>query len=731
MTSRKLATVLFTDIVGSTERLAELGDARWSELLDRNRRMVRAQIEHFGGREVTTTGDGFLVVFDEPGPAIRCAVAMRDAARPLEIAVRTGVHTGEIEEAEDGDVHGIAVHLGARVMAEAEPGEILVTGTVKELVQGADFRFVERGVRQLAGVPDRWPLFAVAGKGAPSSRTVRPARSRLRWGGVGLAVAVVILVGYMALWGRRSEAPEGEGAAAAATDPAFEHSIAVLPLDNLSPDPDNAYFSGAMTEEITSALSKVPGLRVVSRTSAQRYANSDTSIPEIAEELGVSYVLEGSARRAGEEVAIVVQLIDAATDEHVWTQRYERSMEDVIGVQLEIAERIATELRSSFTQREVERILAGSTDDPLAYDLNLRASEIPWQDMDDREQAGALLREAVERDPDFAVAWLQLSLLYRVKSAYGDPAWADSSRMAMDRAIEAAKEPSMVAALEAFRALYGGGDPRATLEALRKAVGTNPHNPVLVTALALVEGRSGDVVAAVQWGLRALDLDPMEPGMWVTLGRLYGELALDDAAEEAYLRALELDPQDRSGAWHALLYLRREQGRYDEALALSDSLSLSGMNPAEWAAFVRLGAGDLQAARAGFEEAFRDRSWEDVVNLAPEFAYARFATGDTTGADSLVWRAEQTYRKVRESLPLDKNIAWILVQLAAVRGDAAQAAEQLRTYVELGGRNARGVTRPEFTRVRSDPEFRRAVEILAERSERDRRAVERLIADRR
>ena len=155
---RVLATVLFTDIVGSTERAAQLGDRRWRDLLDRHHGLVRTELGRFRGREVDTAGDGFLATFDGPARAIRCACAINDAVKSLGINIRAGLHTGECELMGD-DVGGIAVHIGARVAAAAGPGEVLVSSMVKDLVAGAGIRFVERGVHVLKGVPGEWRLF--------------------------------------------------------------------------------------------------------------------------------------------------------------------------------------------------------------------------------------------------------------------------------------------------------------------------------------------------------------------------------------------------------------------------------------------------------------------------------------------------------------------------------------------------------------------------------------------
>jgi class 3 adenylate cyclase len=159
---RVLATVLFTDIVGSTERLAALGDAGWRELVREHHALVRRQLSRFRGREVDTAGDGFFATFDGPARGIRCASAISDAVRKLGLEVRTGLHTGECEVIDGGKVGGIAVHIGARVAAEAQPGEVVVSSTVKDLVAGSGIEFRERGAVELKGVPGEWRLYAVA-----------------------------------------------------------------------------------------------------------------------------------------------------------------------------------------------------------------------------------------------------------------------------------------------------------------------------------------------------------------------------------------------------------------------------------------------------------------------------------------------------------------------------------------------------------------------------------------
>jgi class 3 adenylate cyclase len=159
-TDRVLATVLFTDIAGSTGRVVEIGDRQWRDLLERHHSLVRRELHRFRGREVNTAGDSFFATFDGPARAIRCARAIRDIVASLGITIREGLHTGECEVMGD-KISGIAVHIGARVMGQAGPGEILVSSTVKDLVAGSGLRFVARGVHALKGVPGEWRLFAV------------------------------------------------------------------------------------------------------------------------------------------------------------------------------------------------------------------------------------------------------------------------------------------------------------------------------------------------------------------------------------------------------------------------------------------------------------------------------------------------------------------------------------------------------------------------------------------
>src|SRR2546425_97946 len=196
---RLLTTVLFTDIVGSTQRAAEVGDRRWRKLLPRHHAIVRRLLRRQGGREIDTAGDGFFATFDQPAQAIECAVAIGRAVRSLGIEVRAGVHMGEVEVTVD-KVAGIAVHIGSRVMSTAGPGEVVVSNTVRDLLSGSEFRFEDRGVRELKGLPGEWRLAAVTDvphlEEEEIAEEVAPPRRRR---GLPVPLIVLIVLGVVAV----------------------------------------------------------------------------------------------------------------------------------------------------------------------------------------------------------------------------------------------------------------------------------------------------------------------------------------------------------------------------------------------------------------------------------------------------------------------------------------------------------------------------------------------------
>lgn len=501
----------------------------------------------------------------------------------------------------------------------------------------------------------------------------------------------------------------------------FSRSVAVLPLANHSPSEEHAWFAEAMTEEITTALSRVPELRVTSRSSASDFAESGMTIPEFAREVGVAHVIEGSVRRVENQVRMTVQLIDARTDEHVWSETYEPELIDILGVQVEIARQVADRLAASFSERERERILAGSTDDPVAYDLYLRANELDSESSVEAEEKVELLGRVLERDPEFAMAWAELAESYFFRaSVSGEPRWRDSVRTYLDRAVELTTEPSLEASLRAAKILMLGEDPEEAIALLRRTVEQNPSSYSIAGFLGLAYRFAGDLASSVEWVRRAAELNPLDPAIWSRAAWPYLLLGLDDRSEWAIRRSIELDP-DRSEPWSVLSDLRLLQGRYGKAQAAADSAGARGDREASVdRARIHVYAGEGERALAVFDS-LSHRTIQDGQGSAT-LAHARRVAGDTAGAREVLERAEARM----ETQEPDPFVSYVRLEIAAVRGDADRATQALRRYVDAGGRRARIIRRdPIFEAVRSDSAFAAELAELERIVERQRRRVER------
>jgi len=503
--------------------------------------------------------------------------------------------------------------------------------------------------------------------------------------------------------------------------------LAVLPLEDRSPDARNAYFAGGMTDELTTALSTVPGFVVVSQVSASQFVGSKAGAREIADSLGVRYLLTGSASLAAGRGALTARLVDARGDSAVWTKRFERPARDIRDLQVDVADQIAESLRSSFTQREEERIVAGQTRDPVAHDLYLRVQNFGtsiYRDSATAERGIELLRRALDRDSTFAAAWFDLAGLYPAFDSAAS--WADSARRAYDRAIRWAKVPALRAVYRSVEAYALGRDRDSAVAATREAVEANPGNARLIYTLAQAYRGRGDLPDAVTWGRRARELDPLNPALWSFLGGCYWGVGLEQEAERAFRREIDID-RTRSSGWSDLRDLRAWQGRYALALALEDSLVALVGDPDELAERGQLFVqkGDVAHGDRLLERALRTRPWGDVVLHVPELVRARELAGDTVGTGALVRRTEASLRR----LPFG-NGRFQLVEMAAVRGDGPAAARRLRAYTEEGGYTplALLVNDPDFGAVRSDTAFEAAVREARAVIERQRREVRRMLA---
>ena len=393
---RRLAAILAADVAGYS-RLIECDEEGTLGRL----RMLRAevidpQIAGHRGRIVKTTGDGLLVEFASVVDALRCAVeiqaALADNNAPLppdrRIEFRIGIHQGDIV-VEDGDIFGDGVNVAARLEGLAEPGGICVSARVQEDAAGRlDLAFEDIGEQSLKNISRPVRVFRVRNTLTHPAANA-PGSSLSRSAGEGADR-------------QRREAGEGSSPVLPLPD---KPSIAVLPFQNMSGDPEQEYFADGMVEEIITALSRIRWLFVIARNSSFTYKGQAVDLKQVGRELGVRYVLEGSVRKAGNRVRITSQLIDAQSGAHLWADRFDGSLEDVFELQDKVAISVAGVIEPTLRQSEIERARRKRPDSLDAYDLYLRALRFAYTSMpEDADKALGYIERAIELDPDFAVA---------------------------------------------------------------------------------------------------------------------------------------------------------------------------------------------------------------------------------------------------------------------------------------------------------------------------------------
>ena len=546
-----------------------------------------------------------------------------------------------------------------------------------------------------------------------------------------LAALLVIAGGVIALvrGGIDDDARSGdtaEATMAAGFETIPERSIAVLPLENQSPAEEHAYLAPALTDEITDALTRVPDLRVTSYNSAAQYAGSGKTVRQFAlEDLGVAHVIEGSVQRLGDEVRIRVQLIDARTDEHIWSETYQKKLASVFDAQVEIARQVADKLAASFSEREMEVMRSGATEDPVAYELFLSASGVPV------EEAIRLLRQAVERDPEFGTAWFRLSFAYGDLASREGPEWADSARIMWQRGIEFTENRAFRLTARAVAASRFEGDNEKAALLIREALEAGP-----TFSLALSQGVDiledvGDLRSALRLARQNAALNPLDVWRWIDLASLYIQVGMDERAEEAIRRAMEVEPT-HPASWNVLARLRGLQNRAPEALAALDSAEARGGTADYRRGWVYLVAGDESLARESMET-YYDSVDPDNFFAFDELAHLRLAQADTAGAEALLEQGEEVIQRLR--VPPDPNMLAFHAneaQIAAVRGDVDAAVASFRAYIDGGGRSARDIARnPVYSRVRDDPAFQSVLNELQEILDRQHRQIERDLAEER
>jgi adenylate cyclase len=428
MTQSGTVTLLFTDLVNSTELLARTGDEHAQRIFDAHHELLSDAVTANGGAEVKWLGDGLMVAFPSAADAVRCAIAMQESAAraPGErLSLRVGLHVGEAIKNES-DYFGTAVVIARRLCERAGAGQILCSALVAGLLAGRQaFSFRELGALELKGfstpVAACEVLYQAGAPAAPaqSAPSASPATGRISGGRRRLALiagagAVIVAGVVLALVRLRSPAPAPAPAPAQTAAKHTISSIAVLPLDNFSGDPKQEYFADGMTDELTTDLAKISALRVISRGSVMRYKGAQRPpTPEIAKALNVDAVVEGSVMRSGDKVRITAQLIDAPSDKHLWAESYERETRDVLALQDEVALAIAREINVELTPNEQVRFANARPVNPQAYEAYLKGRYYwnKWTE-DGYKRAIDYFEQAIKADPTFAAAYAALADSY-------------------------------------------------------------------------------------------------------------------------------------------------------------------------------------------------------------------------------------------------------------------------------------------------------------------------------
>jgi len=445
----EIAHVLFIDIVGYSKLSVKDQHAAVEQLNQIVRASEQFQRADSAGRLLkVATGDGMALVFyTSPEAPAQCAVEISRALKEHpRLQLRMGIHSGPVSGVVDvnerANVAGAGINMAQRVMDCGDAGHILLSKHVAEdleeyerwrpLLHDLGTCEVKHGLR--VGIASLYDNEIGNSQLPKKLQAVKRHRTHVRWAEVAIALLLLgaIVVAFVFLLRRPTRS--------AMT--IVEKSIAVLPFENLSRDPDNAYFADGIQDEILTRLAKIADLKVISRTSTQHYKSAPENLPEIARQLGVAHILEGSVQKSGDAVRVNVQLIKAANDSHLWADTYDRRLTDIFSVESEVAKAIAEQLRAHLTGREEQEIAAKPTNNPEAYDAYLRGLAYSLKTVNTPANAlGAqkYLREAVRLGPKFALSWALLSFVdalgYLTQSLQPTIALRDEARQAAETAL--------------------------------------------------------------------------------------------------------------------------------------------------------------------------------------------------------------------------------------------------------------------------------------------------------
>jgi adenylate cyclase len=539
---RRLAAILAADVAGYSRLMGQDEAGTLARLRTHRRELIDPKIDEHKGRIVKTTGDGILIEFPSVVEAVACAVAVqrgmaeRSVSTPEDqrIVFRIGVNLGDII-VEDNDIHGDGVNVAARLEGIAEPGGIRVSGTVRDHIgDRLDLAFDDLGEQALKNIARPIRVYRVRLANSETTPTVSPGESQI----------------VLAL-------PD-------------KPSIAVLPFQNMSGDPEQEYFVDGMVEEIITALSRIRWLFVIARNSSFTYKGQALDVKEVGRELGVRYVLEGSVRKGGNRVRITAQLIDAETGAHLWVDRFDGSLEDVFDIQDKVASSVAGVIEPALQAAETARSANRPTADLTAYDLYLRASAMFRSSARQIPDALRLTEQAIARDPHYgpALAWAAVCC-YRLVSDDRSEDPAKDRRKGIDyarRALELARDEPGILANAALPLAAFGEDIGAMIALVDRALALNPNFARGWHISGILRYFAGQQDIAIEHLERALRLSPradIGTSMAVVGAAHFFARRFDQGARKLLL-AIQEDPSHPTPYRH-LAACYAHMGRLDDA----------------------------------------------------------------------------------------------------------------------------------------------------------------------
>jgi adenylate cyclase len=556
---RKLAAILHADVVGFSRLMGE-DEVGTHRALGELRGAVDPLITAHGGRIVGTAGDSLLADFSSVVDALSCAVEMQRASRAINdpipperrLELRIGVNLGDVIVDGD-DIFGDGVNIAARLEALAQPGTVCISQTVYDQVRNKiDLDYRPLGSHRVKNIAEPVRAYAV---GVPAAA---PRRRRGRRPLVASAGAAVLVVAGLIAWVLHSGAgreflglvtapkPIEVASLAAPARLAGRPSIAVLPFKNLSDDRNQDYFSDGVTEDVITALGRFSKLLVVAKSASFPFKGSNASPPEVGRLLDARYLLEGSIRRGGDRVRVNVELTEAATGLHVWSDVYDAELKDIFTVQDDIARRVVGAAAVRLTQFEQERVLAKPTDNLTAYEFVLRGREFLWHaSRDENDEAAALFQRAVDLDPNYAAAYAALGGSHFQAVVSG---WTEFRQEELEQAEILAQQAlaldpttttayRVLAMINLFRKRYD-----LALGQIDRALEVNPSDADSYQVRGTVLVWAGRAAEGLTWLEGALRFDRAYGDTALGLGMAYYFLGRYGEAVEACDRALARNP---------------------------------------------------------------------------------------------------------------------------------------------------------------------------------------------